>query len=31
MTFVRKSLYPKGDNVLKDEGPYPITMVLLSS
>jgi hypothetical protein len=21
MTFVQDSLYPKGDNVLKDEGP----------
>jgi hypothetical protein len=29
MTFVRKSLYPKGDNVLKDEGSYPLTIVLL--
>jgi hypothetical protein len=28
MTFVRKSLYPKGDNVSKDKGPYPLTIVL---
>jgi hypothetical protein len=28
MTFVQKSLYPKGYNVSKDEGPYPLTMVL---
>jgi hypothetical protein len=31
MTFVRKSLYPKEDNVLKDECPYPLTIVLLYS
>jgi hypothetical protein len=29
MTFVQKSLYPKGNNVSKDEGPYPLTIVLL--
>jgi hypothetical protein len=27
MTFVQKSLYPKGNNVSKDEGPYPLTIV----
>jgi hypothetical protein len=31
ITFVRRSLYPKGDNVSKDEGPYPLTIVLLCS
>ena len=31
ITFVRESLYPKGDNVSKDEGPYPLTLVLLCS
>jgi hypothetical protein len=31
MTFVRRSLYPKGDNVSKDEGPYPLTIGLLCS
>jgi hypothetical protein len=31
MTFVRKSLYPKGNNVSKDEGPYLLTIVLLYS
>jgi hypothetical protein len=31
MTFIRKSLYLKGDNVSKDEGPYPLTIVLLCS
>jgi hypothetical protein len=31
LTFVRKSLYPKGNNVSKDEGPYPLTIVLLCS
>jgi hypothetical protein len=29
MTFVRESLCLKGDNVSKDEGPYPLTIVLL--
>jgi hypothetical protein len=28
MTFVQKSLYPKGNNVSKDKGPYPLTIVL---
>jgi hypothetical protein len=28
MTFVQKSSYPKGYNVLEDEGPYPLTIVL---
>jgi hypothetical protein len=28
MTFVQRSLYPKGDNVTKDEGLYPLTFVL---
>jgi hypothetical protein len=28
MTFIQKSLYPKGNNVSKDEGPYPLTIVL---
>jgi hypothetical protein len=28
MTFVQKSLYTKGNNVSKDEGPYPLTIVL---
>jgi hypothetical protein len=31
MTFVRKSLYPKGDNVSNDEGPYLLTLMLLCS
>jgi hypothetical protein len=31
ITFVRRSLYPKEDNVSKDEGPYPLTIVLLCS
>jgi hypothetical protein len=31
MTFVQKSLYPKGNNVSKDEGPYPLTIVLSCS
>jgi hypothetical protein len=31
MTFIQKSLYPKGNNVWKDEGPYPLTIVLLCS
>jgi hypothetical protein len=31
MTFVQKSLYPKENNVSKDEGPYPLTIVLLCS
>jgi hypothetical protein len=31
MTFVQKSLYPNGNNVSKDEGPYPLTIVLLCS
>jgi hypothetical protein len=31
ISFVRRSLYPKGDNVSKDEGPYPLTIVLLCS
>jgi hypothetical protein len=25
MTFVRRSLYPKGNNASKDEGYYPLT------
>jgi hypothetical protein len=25
MTFVRRSLYPKGNNASKDEGNYPLT------
>jgi hypothetical protein len=28
MTFVQKSLYPMGNNVSKDKGPYPLTIVL---
>jgi hypothetical protein len=28
MTFVQKSSYPKGYNVLEDEGPCPLTIVL---
>jgi hypothetical protein len=28
MTFVQKSLYPKGYNVLEDEVPYLLTIVL---
>jgi hypothetical protein len=28
MTFVQKSLYPKGVNVSKDEGPFQLTIVL---
>jgi hypothetical protein len=28
MTFVKKSSYSKGYNVLEDEGPYPLTIVL---
>jgi hypothetical protein len=31
MTFVRGSLCLKRDNVSKDEGPYPLTIVLLCS
>jgi hypothetical protein len=31
MTFVQKSLYLKGNNVSKDEGPYPLTIVLPGS
>jgi hypothetical protein len=31
LTFVLKSLYPKGNNVSKDEGPYPLTIVLFCS
>jgi hypothetical protein len=31
MTFVRKSLYPKGDNVSNDKGPYLLTIMLLCS
>jgi hypothetical protein len=31
MTIIRKSLYLKGDNISKDEGPYPLTIVLLCS
>jgi hypothetical protein len=31
MTFIQKSLYTKGNNVLKDEGSYPLTIVLLCS
>ena len=31
MTFVRGSLCLKGDNVSMDEGPYPLTIVLLCS
>jgi hypothetical protein len=31
MTFVRRPLYPKGDNASRDEGPYPLTIVLLCS
>ena len=29
--FIENSLYPKGNNVSKDEGPYPLTIVLLYS
>ena len=29
MAFVRKSLYPKGDNAPKDEGPYRLTSSML--
>jgi hypothetical protein len=25
MTFVRRSLYPKGNNASKDEGHFPLT------
>jgi hypothetical protein len=28
MTFVQKSSYPKEYNVLEDEGPYPLTILL---
>jgi hypothetical protein len=28
MTFVQRSLYPKGNNASKDKGPYPLTIVL---
>jgi hypothetical protein len=28
MIFVQKILYPKGNNVSKDEGLYPLTIVL---
>jgi hypothetical protein len=31
ITFVRRSLYLKRDNVSKDKGPYPLTIVLLCS
>jgi hypothetical protein len=31
ITFVRRSLYPNGDNISKDKGPYPLTIVLLCS
>jgi hypothetical protein len=31
MTFVRESVCLKGDNVSKDEGSYPLTIVLLCS
>jgi hypothetical protein len=31
MIFVWRSLYPKGENVSRDEGPYPLTIVLLCS
>jgi hypothetical protein len=27
ITFVRRSLYPKGDNVLEDEGPLSLAIV----
>jgi hypothetical protein len=29
MTFVRRSLYPKGDNASKDEGLYRLTFSVL--
>jgi hypothetical protein len=29
ITFVRKSLYPKGDNASKDEGLYRLTFSVL--
>jgi hypothetical protein len=29
MTFVRRSLYPKGNNASKDEGPYRLTFSVL--
>jgi hypothetical protein len=29
MTFVRNTLYPKGHNVLKDEGPLYLTHFML--
>jgi hypothetical protein len=29
MTFVRRSLYPKGNNASKDEGPYRLTLSVL--
>jgi hypothetical protein len=28
MTFIQKSLYPKGYNVSEDEGPYLLTIML---
>ena len=28
-TFVRRSLYPKGNNASKDEGPYRLTFSVL--
>jgi hypothetical protein len=28
MTFIQKSLYPMGNNVSKDGGTYPLTIVL---
>jgi hypothetical protein len=28
MTFVWRSLYPRGDNALEDEGPWPLKIVL---
>jgi hypothetical protein len=31
MAFVQELLYPMGDNGSKDEGPYPLTIVLLCS
>jgi hypothetical protein len=29
LTFVRRSLYPKGNNASKDEGPYHLTFSVL--
>jgi hypothetical protein len=31
MTFIRRSLYPRGDNTSEDEGPWPLTIVLACS